>query len=281
MTTAPRSAAARDAALAAVAIAALTLPDPQRSRPGTRHLLRLGSAAVAGWAGWRAASSSDVPFVPPAAFGAAAGAAAALALSPVEDATDRWLDTGLRRAGVRHPRPVMAVAAAALGAFAWLTDRPAADEDEEWVPVDELYQERELDPALRALVGAMIGAGDPAAATALRQQLATARAKALGDEFESTVMLSVDEDGPRVVPHTQVWPVRARWSIREHPVELLLQLDRGRLDHVALMPLEEAYADDVDPYEDSPVDDPDNSWPTVAEVSLVRETPDGFSAVAG
>lgn len=276
----PSTPAVRDAALAAVAFAALTLPDPARMGPGRRHLLRLGSAAVTGWLGWRAAEDQDgVPFVAPSAFGAAAGAAAALALAPVEDATDRWLHGRLRRAGLHNPRPAMALAAAALGALALATDRRSGTQGEELVAVEDLYEERDLDPALRALIRAMLEAGDPAAVGPALAQLDGARAQALGDGFESTVSLVVDPDLPRVVPHTQAWPVSARWHIGEHPVVLQLQLHGGRLDHVALVPDEERYPDDQDPFEVTPVDDPDNTWPGPGEVTLTVETPEGVRSV--
>lgn len=267
---------ARDAVLGAAALAALTLPDPARLSPARRHLLSLGSAALSGWVGWRVAQDEEVPFVPPPAFGAAAGAAVALALAPIEDATDRWLVARLRRAGVRHPRPVMALAAAGLGALAWAKDGPGRDDDR--VDVKDLYREIELDPALGEIVRAMLTAGDPAAPAVLAQ-LESARAQALGDHFESSVMFSVGPDLPKVVPHTQSWPVRARWHIGEHPVELTLQIHAGRLDHVALMPVEDDYPEGTDPFAVTPVDDPDNTWPALADVRLLAETPEGMRPV--
>lgn len=270
----PPTSARRDAVLAAGAFAALTLPDPDRLGPAGRHLLRLGSAAVAGWAGWRATQDEDVPFVPPAAFGAAAGAAAGLALAPLEEATDRWLHASLRGAGLRHPRLVMAVAAAGLGALAVGTGRTSSDGG--CVPVEDLYTERELDPSLRRILQSVLAAGPSGPAAALTAQLTGARAQTMGDDFESTVTLVVEETLARVVPHTQCWPVRARWEIDGHPVELVLQVHGGRLDHVSLLPVEEEYAEDVDPFEVTPVDDPGNNWPDLAAVTLVEETPEGL-----
>lgn len=268
----------RDAVLGAAALAALTLPDPARLGPARRHLLRLGSAAVGGWAGWRVASDEEVPFVPPPAFGAAAGAAVALALAPLEEGTDRWLHGRLRAAGLRNPRPLMALAAAGLGALAWATDSRTGTDDE-LVDVEDLYHERELDPSLLEVVRAMLAAGPSEAGAVLAAQLEGARAQALGEEFESTVMLVVDGSATHAVPHTQVWPVRARWHIDGHPVELLLQIHAGRLDHVSLMPVEDDYPQDVDPFEVTPVDDPDNTWPGVAEVILLEETIEGIRPV--
>lgn len=269
--------ALRGAALAAATCAVLTLPDPERLNPGGRHLLRLGGAAFAGWVGWRASQDDAMPFVSPGAFGAATTAAAALALAPVEEAADRWLSGRLRRAGLDDPRPVMAVAAAGLGALVWAVDARERTGVEDLVDVDDEDDERPLALTLRQILGAMISAGpDQVAGERLLAQLEEARMIAFSDEFESTVQLVVAEEAPRVVPHTQVWPVRARWHIGEHPVELSLQLHEGRLDHVSLVPSEEEYPPGVDPFEDTPVDDPDNTWPDLAQVNLVLETAEGL-----
>lgn len=272
----------RDAVLGAATFAALTLPDPERMSPRGRHLLRLGSASAAGWLGSRAARAEGMPFAPPGLLGAAAGAALALACAPLEEAADRRLAGWLRGRGAKDPRTLMALGAAGLGALAVALDTRALVTQAEGggVEVDDLYHERPLDPALREVVAAVLAAGPAPAREVLLAQLEGARAQALGEDFESTVMLVVDEDAARAVPHSQTWPVRARWHIDGHPVELTVQVHEGRVDHVALMPVEEDYPSDVDPYEVTPVDDPGNTWPGAAGVVLVEETAEGVRPVA-
>lgn len=267
------SARLREAALAAAAFGALTLPDPRRRGPRGQHLLRLGSAGLAGWAGWKATQLEEVPFVPPAALGAAGSAALALALAPVEESTDRWLQSRLEGAGLRRPRVAMALLAAGVAALAWAWEpEPARDEaDEELLDEDE---EHDLDPALRELLVALLSVGEPTATATALAQLEQARARGAGG-FESTMVLAVPEGGPRLVPYSQTWPVRARWQIDGHPVELAVQVHEGRLEHAFLAPVVDAYPADVDPDEVTPIDDPGNTWPTPDLVELVRDTPDG------
>lgn len=266
--TRPDRATVRDAALAGGAYGALTLLDRPRLGPAATHGVRLALAGLSGWLTYRTLQRdpSMPPVMPTSWLGGAAGAALALATAPLDEAQDRWFDERLSR-HLTHPRPVMATLAAGVLAAAVLADR-AQVRTEDLLEVEEVYVEQDLDPRLRALLLTMADAGEGRWATALRAQLEIARCQHLIEEMapgtvQPDAPLEVPEDAPRVLPLDQTWPVRARWTLGGHPVELTLGLSRGLASFASLMPLDDDAPDGL-------VEE-QTAWPAPNEVELVTE----------
>lgn len=291
-------------AASALALGALALPDHTRMSPGRRHLLRLGRAAYVGWYTWDVARRTPWPQLPAPVLGAVGGAAATLATAPVDEAVDGWMADRLRSWGVRRPRLALALAGVGIGAALALDNqlRPSPDDASEWVEPDELFETVEVPDHARALLEAMLDAGAatrsaeaagqtvapaglavPAglteAAAILREQLDQARATVLRDQPMTTdVHFQIVDDVPRVVPHTQTWPVRAHFEAGGVPLQVELWIGDGHLSGLSIMQRSDDLAEDDERWSVDILEVLE-AWPAPAEVRLVLETADGSRPV--
>lgn len=278
-------------AASALALGALSLPDPARLGPGRTHLLRLGRAAYLGWYARDLSRRVPLPDVPASLLAAAGGAAAALATAPVDEATDRWLDARLRRWGVRRPRLLLALAGAGMGAALALDSQTTTPTAEGLLQPDDLFETVEVPIAARALIVALLdvatsppaGEAQPGlagSATTLRAQLDRARASVLGGEPMTTdVFLVVPDDVRRVVPHAQTWPVRAHFEADGLPLLVELTVGDGRLAGLSIMPRSDDLPGDDDRWAVDLLDVLE-AWPTPEQVRLVVETAEGHRPVS-
>lgn len=263
-------------AASALALGALMLPEPARLSPGRRHLLRLGRAAYAGWSMWEYTRRTPLPVVPTEVGGALGGAALTLAVAPVDEAADAWVTDRLRRAGVRRPRVGLALAGATIGALMAVDSQLRPDKTGSWLEADELFEEAPLPDDAGDLVRAMLQAAPSSAAATLSAQLDVATACVLKDDPQfGDVSFIVPDDGQRVVPHTQTWPVRAHLEAQGVPLEIELSVADGRLVSLTVAHRIEDMADDDDRWEREIADLLD-SWPRPEDVRLVVETADGL-----
>ncbi|WP_131106075.1 hypothetical protein [Ornithinimicrobium sufpigmenti] len=283
----------RTVVASALALGALTLPDHTRMGSGQRHLLRLARSAYVGWYTADMARGSSVPDVSPVAFGAVSGMAAGLITAPMDEATDRWVADRLRAWGVPRPRLALALIGAGMGALLALDQQrqqASVDEDELLEP-DDFFESVDVPDHARALVQAMLdAAGSPAGdapvpaglagtAATLRGQLDHARASVLRDQPLSTdVHFEVPPETPRVVPHTQGWPVRAHFEAGGLPLQVELWIGNGYLSHLSIMLRDDDLAEDDQRWEIDILDVLE-SWPAPEQVRLVVETPDGSRPV--
>lgn len=281
----------RTVARSALALGALALPDPTRLGPGRRHLLRLARSTYVGWYIADMARRSQIPDVSPVVFGAVSGVASGLITAPLDEAADRWMADRLRAWGVRRPRLVLALAGAGMGA--WLAvdqQRQQASQDEgELLEPDDFFETIDVPDHARALVQAMLdvvsaAAGGPVSAlaesaTTLRDQLDQAQASVLRDQPMTTdVHFQVPAEAPRVVPHTQGWPVRAHFEAGELPLVVELWIGNGYLDHLSIMLRDDDLAEDDERWGTDLLDVLE-SWPAPEQVRLVMETPEGSRPV--
>lgn len=283
----------RTVAASALALGALALPDHTRMSRGRRHLLRLARSAYVGWYTADMVRRTPMPEVPAPLFGAVAGAAAALATAPVDEASDRWLADRLRSWGVPRPRLVLAVVGAGMGAVLALENqtRPTQDGEDELLEPGDFFESVEVPVHARALVQAMLeaaasaGAGVPVpaglaeTAATLRHQLDQAGASVLRDQPLSTdVHFEVPAEAPRVVPHSQGWPVRAHFEAGELPLQVELWIGDGHLSSLSIMQRSDDLAEDDQRWEIDILDVLE-SWPTPEQVRLVVETAEGSRPV--
>lgn len=278
--------APRTIAASALALGALSLPDQTRMSPGRRHLLRLARSTYVGWYTADMARHTPLPSVPAPLFGAVAGAAAALATAPVDEASDRWLADRLGSWGVRRPRLAMALIGAGMGALLALDQqRQQSSQDQELLDPEDLFETVEVPEAARALVTAMLEAvvaedaaapGLDGAAAILGEQLEQAKASVLRHELMYTdVFFSDLEDTTRVVPHAQTWPVRAHFEAGDVPMMVELTIGDGRLGGLSIMHRDQDLGED-DPRWEVELLDVLETWPAPHEVRLVVETAEGY-----
>lgn len=280
--TEPRERRPRPVTIAASALAlgALALPEPARLAPVPRHLLRLARSGYVGWYTWGLTRRGPLPYVPPQAFGALAGAGLTLAGAPIDEATDAWVTEQLRRRGVRRPRLLMALAGAGMGALFALDSQARPEDDEELRTPEDFFEAVEVPAAGRALVEVMAeAAADRSQGEVVRQQLDAARASVLAGGVPTTdIFLEVPEGTARLVPHAQTWPVRGHFEAHDLPLRLELQIGEGRLAGLSIMLRDEDLTDDDERWEVELLD-VITDWPTPEQVRWVVETPEGIRPV--
>lgn len=280
-------------AASALALGALTLPDHTRMTTGQRHLLRLARSAYVGWYTWDTGRRALLPEVPAPIFGAVAGAAVTLVTAPLDEAADGWAAARLRSWGMQRPRLALALVGAGVGAALALENQNRLgswDQDELLEPGD-FYESVEVPDHARALLEAMLdaatspGADGPVpaglaeTAATLRGQLDQAQASILRDQPLSTdVHFEVPAETPRVVPHSQGWPVRAHFEAGGLPLQVELWIGDGYLSGLSIMQRGDDLAEDDERWE-TDILDVLEAWPTPEQVRLVLETADGSRPV--
>lgn len=259
-------------ATSTLAFGALSLVDPARLTPGRRRAYRAALATTTAW--WTAVTTGRdrTVYVPAHAVAGLLAGGAAWALADASDALDERILGSLRTAGVRRPRRWMAAISAAGVLASFARDRAVA-RTEDAVLGEDLVRTRPVTPQVREVVrGILLAADDPAAGELLAQlELAQESYFDDGDDgFATVVEFEVPEEAVRVVPHSQVYPVQARFEAPDGTrLQVSLQLHEGRLAHLVVDAVDE---DDMDAVEDLVT-----RWPEPATLRYVRDDADGGS----
>ncbi|WP_435748624.1 hypothetical protein [Microbacterium sp. PMB16] len=274
---------AQHVVLTSAAVGALALVDPARRTVGGRVLLRAGTAVVNGFIAW--CDARPTHSVSGRIGMTAASVGAGLALSEAGDAIDARLDGFVRRRGIRHPRLVLALFAAAsmVGAHALsrrIDAASASDEyDDDFVDDDEPI---EIPTAVRELVSALLARADGYGAPELRTQLDAARAMEYSGEDEGSfypgIGFTMPADLPLAVPAEARFPVIGRY----HPfdgrsADVYLLISDGRLASLNITTGEDwdveeqiAWMEDGGSMQDLP------GWPSADELTYFVETSAGL-----
>jgi hypothetical protein len=275
--------------LSATAIGGLTLIEPRNLGNGAKAAYRIATAALTG-AYTAATLPLDIPIGTGqrSSIGVAAGGAT-MGLADQLEALDAAMVDWLTTRGVRRPRWWLAGAGATMVAAGWAADRAEQRSlqkallkgaDGDW---DEEADLGPADPAVVAILDALLRPGVPGV-EALRIQLDSVRQRnpgvpeglppdALEGLFATDAHLAVDGDAPRVVPRTQVWPVKARFTRNGASFEIELQIHEGRLASLSLMVADEMYGPDSDVDHDEAIGLL-TAWPEVDELEFLTETAD-------
>lgn len=267
-----------------IVVGALSLVDPARLGPGPRLAFRAVTAVITGGLTFlelkRTEALHDEILVRAAAAVGVAGTV--FGLSDVSEKIDARITSGLRKAGVRRPRLLLAVASTLTSIAAFRSsDRVGSpwQSPYEWRADprddrDDAPRHADVDPAVRDLVDGILSETTAYSAEDLRRQWATAQAEYWPTEdtavFDGQVVISVDEATPRVVPYDFTFPVRAQFRTPSGILaEASVVVSGGRLRAVVI-----TVADDAEPvdFDEDPLDDL-TGWPAVAEVIFVADTP--------
>ena len=134
---------------------------------------------------------------------------------------------------------------------------------------------------MRAILEGMLRDDLPGAA-GLRQQLESVQHRDPWPEFMTDLELEVDEEAPRAVPYTQVWPMQGRFTRDGVELAIELQIHQGRLAMISLMVPDLDADEKVDPFGEVPEEDSAQErglmaieemteWPEVTEVRFVLD----------
>lgn len=263
--------------LLAGAVGALSLVEPRRLGPVARAAYRVGVASVSGVIAADTARTSGA-LLDPIRDGVLTGGVT-LGMMDLAEAADALLVDGLHRAGLAHPRPLLAALGAAGTVAAYAL--PGSVGVDRWGALEEVFAESEtteLPAEVRALLETLLAPGpdgeDLPGAHVLREQLATVRAVDPGYPT-SDVPLHVPEPRRRAVPHQQTWPVTGRF--RRGGIEHMLELtiSEGALAMLSVMLGPEASAAGEDPRLDRILEEmssPGFLLPEPGELELRRES---------
>ncbi|MGP9743995.1 hypothetical protein [Brachybacterium sp. AOP29-B2-41] len=260
------------AAAAASAVGAISLVEHRRLGPWSHGAFRVGMAALTG-ALVADSSRHDQALLDPVRDGIVAGGVT-LGLMDLIERLDGAVVDGLRGAGVRHPRALLATLGA-VGTAAMIVAPGAFSQSERWGTLEETFGESESRPLpedvqtlLTALLTPPEHTTDLPGAAALREQLASARIVDLGYP-SSDVQFEVEDPQRLAVPRQQVWPLRAAFMRDGFRYELELQIDDGCLGMLSVM-----VPDDEPRHEDAHelLSSPEFALPEVSEITLEQES---------
>ena len=292
-------------ALSAAAVAGLTLVEHRNLGPVAKAAYRLAYAGFAGVYGAaitqqqnvvstaKALLIEDEPFPPesirPSVVGPLA-AGATLGLAELNEAIDGKVVDWIGNRGVSHPRALLAGVGAALMGAMWFIDRRETLQMTHDLDAQEMEPgpSQPLDRRVIAILERLLR-DDLPGAVALRQQLDSVLQLHPELSSDTDLELEVDEDAPRAVPYTQVWPVQGRFTRDGVELAIELQIHQGRLSMISLMVPDAAWGadggeEDADYAEGSEqVSDPGRAhtileemteWPEVAEIRFVMDGQD-------
>lgn len=265
--------AADAAALGLTAVLSLMRPDDVAPGPG-RVAYRLAYGALSGATLWLSSPVEESAELDAYAARnvttgiALGGGVLSAALFDARIGANWWADDLLARLGIRHPR--VAVAGITVAATAVMTalerklNARTAGFGFASGPDEEI--EVELTPSQRAVLELLV-VGESANARSLRDQLAAARFFMSGDH--NYYRVEVPHDGPRILPHSHLHPVRGRFADADGvPTLVSLRIEDGFLDAVEVEPDWIGMSEDIDDWEPYATAD---SWPKPAAIEIVRD----------
>ena len=286
-------------ALSAAAVAGLTLVEHRNLGPVAKAAYRLAYAGFAGLYGAAITEQQNVvatsqallgdedSFPPEALRPSVVGplaAGATLGLAELNETIDGKIVDWVRDRGVSHPRAILAAGAAVMVGAMWFADRRVAQKaalDMDGQEGLEPSPSQPLEPQVRAILEGMLRDELPGAA-ALRQQLESVQHRDPWPEFMTDLELEVDEEAPRAVPYTQVWPVQGRFTRDGVELAIELQIHQGRLSMISVMVPGLDADEDLDPFAEAPQEESlqerglvaveeMTEWPEVTEVRFVLD----------
>ena len=286
-------------ALSAAAVAGLTLVEHRNLGPVAKAAYRLAYAGFAGLYGAaiteqqnlvatsQALLGDEDSFPPEALRPSVVGplaAGATLGLAELNETIDGKIVDWVRDRGVSHPRAILAAGAAVMVGAMWFADRRVAQKaalDMDGQEGLEPSPSQPLEPQVRAILEGMLRDELPGAA-ALRQQLESVQHRDPWPEFMTDLELEVDEEAPRAVPYTQVWPVQGRFTRDGVELAIELQIHQGRLSMISVMVPGLDADEDLDPFAEAPQEESlqerglvaveeMTEWPEVTEVRFVLD----------
>lgn len=286
-------------ALSAAAVAGLTLVEHRNLDPVAKAAYRLAYAGFAGLYGAAITEQQNVvatsqallgdedSFPPEALRPSVVGplaAGATLGLAELNETIDGKIVDWVRDRGVSHPRAILAAGAAVMVGAMWFADRRVAQKaalDMDGQEGLEPSPSQPLEPQVRAILEGMLRDELPGAA-ALRQQLESVQHRDPWPEFMTDLELEVDEEAPRAVPYTQVWPVQGRFTRDGVELAIELQIHQGRLSMISVMVPGLDADEDLDPFAEAPQEESlqerglvaveeMTEWPEVTEVRFVLD----------
>ncbi|MCT2088958.1 hypothetical protein M3D92_06595 [Micrococcus terreus] len=285
-------------ALSAAAVAGLTLVEHRNLGPVAKAAYRLAYAGFAGVYGAaitqqqnvvstaKALLIEDEPFPPesirPSVVGPLA-AGATLGLAELNEAIDGKLVDWIGNRGVSHPRALLAGVGAALMGAMWFTDRRETLQMTHDLDAQEMEPgpSQPLDRRVIAILERLLR-DDLPGAVALRQQLDSVLQLHPELSSDTDLELEVDEDAPRAVPYTQVWPVQGRFTRDGEELAIELQIHQGRLSMISLMVPDAPWGADRDEEDTDYAEGSEQErahtileemteWPEVTEVRFVLD----------
>lgn len=286
-------------ALSAAAVAGLTLVEHRNLGPVAKAAYRLAYAGFAGLYGAAITEQQNVVATSQALLGdedsfplealrpsvvGPLAAGATLGLAELNETIDGKIVDWVRDRGVSHPRAILAAGAAVMVGAMWFADRRVAQKaalDMDGQEGLEPSPSQPLEPQVRAILEGMLRDELPGAA-ALRQQLESVQHRDPWPEFMTDLELEVDEEAPRAVPYTQVWPVQGRFTRDGVELAIELQIHQGRLSMISVMVPGLDADEDLDPFAEAPQEESlqerglvaveeMTEWPEVTEVRFVLD----------
>ena len=273
------------AVLTAVVLGAAALINPAKLGPGRRAAYRVGLAAITAIDLFRGIPRETGPVNRVALTAGAAGTV--LGLAELGESIDAKAHGALVRRGVRRPRTVLALATVALSLLSDLPNlreaRREAARDSAANADSEAEAFGELPEGARSLITGMLDFSADRGSAALRAQLAEAREQlwdgSSGAYSEIDIDLPHPEALPRVVPHSHVFPVIARFDDPEsgQPREVRLDIEEGRLSRLRIEEADDAGSEDTGPDPDWDAEAHErglwpSAWPARAEVTFSLES---------
>lgn len=192
------------------------------------------------------------------------------ALADACESLDARIIDKLETVGVRRPRRWLAAISAAGVLASYAVDRAAGrSENEVWL--EDLMRTRPVTPQTREMVRAILQVPGAPSARELLAQLDVAQESFFDDGedlFATVVEFEVPDEVVRVVPHTQLYPVQARFDAPNGTeLQVSLQIHEGKLAHLEIEAVGE---DDI-----GSVDELLDRWPGPANLRYVRDDTDG------
>lgn len=260
------------ASASTAAFGALSLVNPARLTPRRRQAYRAALATTTGL--WTAVTTDRerTLLIPAHLVAGVFAGGAAWALADASEALDHRLITRMQTAGMHHPRRWLAAISAASVLASFAADR-AASQTEEEVWLEDLMRTRPVTPQVQEVVRAILQVPGAPDAPELLAHLELAQESYFvdgEDQFATMVEFVVPDEVLRVVPHTQLYPIQARFHAPNGiELQVSLQIHEGKL---ANLEVETVGEEDTDP-----VDEILDRWPDPTELRYVRDSTDGTS----
>ncbi|WP_430592343.1 hypothetical protein [Humidisolicoccus flavus] len=258
----------------ALAVGALTLPNPAALHPVPRFLLRAATAAVTGVTIWRALRTAPFEIRAQRQGIASIGAGLTLAGSEVSERLDAVVVRGIGNLGVPAPRLALAAVSSLAYFAAGVVDSDDGVDDEHESVEHQTDEIVELSERSRAIVRQMLRAVEGLDVSALLEQLAAARkVESPGEEeMNGWIEFAIPMDAPQQFPREFRLPVTLQLiSAEGFSLAIAVHIVDGRLASVHTAP--------VDQNDHEAWEAPMPSLDALTEAVIVAEQPDGTTAL--